>query len=100
MTFVTLFIWLFRDTFLCRCFLFFVSLSRLFLFVAFKKVILFLFVVFRGPTTYINILGVAKDPLWRFRGAPTLKKMLGVGPSVRFFGVGSPAQTPLRPGVK
>ena len=41
-----------------------------------------------APTIYKNILGVAKDLLWRFPGS-SMKKMLGVGPSVRVFGLGS-----------
>ena len=48
----------------------------------------FLSVVFRPDPICINILGLAKDLFTRFRDAPTLEKMLGVGPSMRFFGLG------------
>ena len=47
----------------------------------------FLFVVFRPDPTYTKISGVAKDTCFGVSGASTSKKMLGVSPSVRFFGV-------------
>ena len=41
--------------------------------------------LFRRPSTYKHILGVAKDILLRFSGSTTLKTTAGVSPSMRFF---------------
>ena len=42
-----------------------------------------------APTTYKNILGVAKDPFMRVGRLDLKEKMLGASPSMRFFHLGA-----------
>ena len=68
----------------------FFALSRFVSFyIAQKNDTLFFSVAFRPDLLYTNILGVARDLFFRFPGVESLKKTLGAGPSMRFFGFGS-----------
>ena len=87
MTFVTFFICLFRDTF-CIVFSSSFTLSSLFICRS-QKSDTFLFLPSFAPTPHIRIYsgGRQRRLFSRVFGTSTIKKMLGVGPSVRFFGL-------------
>ena len=82
--FITFFIRLFRITFFDDFHHFCMPLF----FMSLRNHTDFFYLSSFAPTTYINILGVAKDTCYCVFGTSTSKKMLGVSPSVRFFGVG------------
>ena len=82
--FTTFFIRLFRSDFFDD----FHHFSMTLFFMSLQNHTDFFYLSLFAPTLHTNILGVAKDPLWRLRGVESLKKMLGVSPSMRFFGVG------------
>ena len=84
--FITFFICLFRDDL-------FHDFYHLFMTLLFYRSFprrhrLFLFLSSSAPSIYMQrFWGSPKTHLlWRFRDTSTIKKMLGVGPSVRFFG--------------